>query len=84
MSEKVITVNEDQLTKLKEYEASISHWSVEHSVLLLKAKKTLEGIDSIYSARQKMVDGILKENEIELKDVKDILFDPSGTIKVIY
>jgi len=68
--------------KLKSLEQSISFWSTEHAILALKAKKMLDGIDTIYESRQKLLDNMVSEAGFDPKKVEDITVDPAGKIEV--
>lgn len=79
---KNLKLSPDDLAKLTQYEASISHWSNEYTVLILKSKKALEGIDSLYQARQKLIDELLKSNDINLTIVDGVDVSPNGDVTV--
>ena len=72
----------ENLTKLSQYESSIAHWSNEHTVLLLKARKMLDGIDALYSSRQKVIDELLSESGIDAKTVSNVNITPNGDVHV--
>lgn len=75
-------LSEESLSKFAQFESSIAHWSYEHTVLVLKAKKTLESIDSLFLARQKLVDDFLTSQGISTKDVENVNISPSGEVIV--
>lgn len=77
---KNIPLNPDQLAKLSEYESSISHWSSEHAILSIKAKKVLAGLESLYDARQKMLADIMDEAKVERSKVAEFTIDESGSL----
>jgi hypothetical protein len=82
MTTQTLKLNAETFAKIGHYETSIQHWSTEYTVLTLRAKKTLEGIDSLYVARQKIIDEILEEGEIDIKRVKDVKILADGEIQV--
>jgi len=79
---KTIDLSVDDVEKIKTYEQSIQHWSSEYAILNIKAKKMLDGIDNIYSSRQRIIDQAIHSAEIDPKKVTDVVFDPSGKLIV--
>jgi hypothetical protein len=77
-----LQLSKESLAQLTQFEASISHWSSEHVVLTLKARKMLEAIDSMYLSRQKIIDDLLSDNNIKPADVKDVNVGPNGEVVV--
>jgi len=73
---------QESLAKFSHLEASIAHWSHEHTVLCLKARKSLEGIDNLFQVRQKIVDDFLKEQDVQAKDVESVNISPNGEVIV--
>jgi hypothetical protein len=74
---------QESLSRFSHLEASIAHWSHEHTVLCLKARKSLEGIDNLFQVRQKIVDDFLKEQDVQAKDVASVNISPSGEVVVV-
>ena len=79
---KTIKLSAEVLEKLGQHETSISHWSTEHAILLLRAKNLLSTIDSLYMSRQKMIDEVLAAENIKTSDVTNVNIVPSGEIEV--
>lgn len=79
---KTIKLSTEDLEKISQYESSISHWSTEHASLLLRARKMLEAVDSLYLARQKCVDDALLSNDIKSSDVESVHIAPNGELTV--
>ena len=77
-----LKLSPDELQKITNYEASISHWSSEYTVITLKARKMLEGIDSLYQARQKTLDDFLKANDINPAEVSNMNLGPNGEVTI--
>lgn len=77
-----LKLSNEELQKITSYESSIAHWSSEHTVLTLKARKMLDGIDSLYQARQKTLDDFLKANDINPANVASMNLAPNGDITV--
>ena len=75
-------LTEESLSKFAQFESSIAHWSYEHTVLTLKARKMLESIDSLFLARQKLVDDFLASQGIATKDVENVNISPAGEVIV--
>ena len=73
----------EDLTKLAQYESSIAHWSNEHTVLLLKARKMLDAIDNLYVARQKSLDEFLKSQNIDPSKVDSLNMNQEGEIIIV-
>jgi hypothetical protein len=80
---KTLKLSPEDVTKISQYEASIAHWSSEYTVLTLKAKKTLEGIDNLYMARQKALDDFLASNDIPANTVQSLNLGADGEITVV-
>lgn len=76
-------LSEESLAKFSHLEASIAHWSHEHTVLSLKARKTLEGIDNLFQARQNVINDFLKTQEIDPKNVESVNVSPNGELVVV-
>lgn len=71
-------LSKEHLEKFSQYESSITHWSLEHSQSVLKTKKLLETVESMYVGRQKFVDEIMAANGIPTKDVMSVNISPDG------
>jgi hypothetical protein len=80
---KTLKLSDEDLNKLTQYESSIAHWANEHTVLVLKAKKMLEGIDNLYVARQKMLDEFIKASDIKPSEVESLSVAPNGEVTVV-
>ena len=79
---KNLKLSPEELNKITQFEASISHWSNEHVVLSLKAKKMLEAIDNLYMARQKVLDEFVKSNDMKANDIESISVSPNGDVAI--
>jgi len=71
----------EEFNKLTQYEASITHWSNEYTVLNLKARKMLDAIDNLYVARQKTLDDYLKANDVDPGSIESLNLTPDGEIQ---
>lgn len=80
---KTLKLSPEDTTKISQYEASIAHWSSEYTVLSLKAKKTLEGIDNLYMARQKALDDFLVASDIPTNNVASLNLGVDGEVTVV-
>lgn len=79
---KTFKLSSEDLNKLTQYEASISHWSNEYTVLTLKSRKMLDAIDNLYQARQKSLDDFLKSQDVKLENVESVNVAPNGDVNV--
>lgn len=77
-----LKLSDENLAKLSQYESSIAHWSNEHTTMLLKARKLLDAIDSLYMSRQKIIDDLLAAHDIKPNDVSTVNVNPNGEIEV--
>ena len=80
---KNLQLPKEDLNKLAQYEASIAHWSNEHTVLMLKAKKMLEAVDNLYLARQKALDDFLKSQDVDPSKVESVNMSQEGEVTVV-
>ena len=83
MSTHKAKITQDELQRIAHIEASIQHWGAEHTQLMLKASKALQTIDSLYSARQQILDKSYKEAGIDTLTVQHVNIDAEGVVTVV-
>jgi hypothetical protein len=79
---KTLKLSSEELNRLTQFEASIAHWSNEYTVLTLKSKKMLEGVDNLYVSRQKLLDDFIKSNDIKASDIESLNVSPNGDVVI--
>ncbi len=82
MTTKTLKLSQEDFSKLGHYETSIQHWSNEYTILVLRSKKALDGIDSLYVSRQKLLDDLIASSGVDLKKVRDANITPEGELQI--
>lgn len=65
MENKSILIDEETFQKLLKLESSMKHWSLRHTELSLQVQQALNQFHSMNQAKQSIVLGLVKENNID-------------------
>lgn len=72
MTPKKIELSEENTKKLSDLEASIQHWSHQHTQFSVDAANALDQVRTLTEARQQIVRGILSSHDVELSSVTQV------------
>lgn len=72
MTPKKIELSDEDAKKLTDIEASIQHWSHQHTQLSVDAANALDQVRSLTEARQQIVRDLISSNDIDLSNVAQV------------
>jgi hypothetical protein len=75
-----IKLSSEQSERVSTYESSISHWSSEYTISVLKSQKMLDGVNSLYSSRQKYLNQILTDAGVDVTKISDLQVNDAGEL----
>ena len=73
----------DEFKHVVQLDASIQHWSMQYTNMMLQARDMLENIANLNLARNQALDRALMEAQIDPKTIKRCEVDPTGTINCL-
>ena len=76
MTPKKIEISEENVKKLTDLEASIQHWSQQHTQLSLDAQNALEQVRTLTEARQQIVRGLISSADVDLSSIAQVSLSP--------
>jgi hypothetical protein len=65
MEQRRIPLSAESLDQMTHYDMSIGHWSQEHTKASLQIRSMLDNIDSLFQARQALLDRIISEAGVD-------------------
>lgn len=65
MEQRRIPLSAEALDQMTHYDMSIGHWSQEHTKATLQIKSMLDNIESLFQARQALLDRIIADSGVD-------------------